>query len=270
MNAVALGPFVFDAVRLSAIVGIIVFAVVGSILAHRSSPRLSGWTTATILSGIVGARAWHVGAHIGSFTEEPWRILAIWQGGFSIAGAFIGTALGFAWLFIRSRNDVPKAITALAMGLLSWFAVTYLTQQGPGPPAPTEAYRTIDEEASVVIAARAGRPLVLNLWASWCPPCRREMPMMAQMERQHPDVDFIFANQGEQLQAIKIYLTKSGVDLQTVLLDPSMALSKRYAAVGLPATLIIRADGTLAGTHLGEISKETLLEAISALTSEPD
>ncbi|MFJ1311532.1 TlpA family protein disulfide reductase [Agrobacterium sp. P15N1-A] len=64
---------------------------------------------------------------------------------------------------------------------------------------------------------------------------------------------------------IELYLKRSGLDLGTVLLDPATSLSKHYHAVGLPATLLIRADGGLDGAHLGEISKETLLEAISAL-----
>jgi thiol-disulfide isomerase/thioredoxin len=253
VNAVAFGPFAFDAERLASIVGIFVFASVGSILAHRWSPRLGGWTTATILTGIITARAWHVGDHMVSFAEEPWRILAVWQGGFSTTGALVGIALCLVWVCVRNRPALPWAILTIATGLLAWLAVMQLTSQGADTPAPTGLYQTFDDRAQVVISERANRPLVLNLWATWCPPCRRELPMMAQMVHAHPDVDFIFANQGERREAIELYLKRSGLDLGTVLLDPAMALSKHYDAVGLPATLLIRADGALDDAHLGDL-----------------
>ncbi|MCZ4088779.1 TlpA family protein disulfide reductase [Sinorhizobium psoraleae] len=110
-----------------------------------------------------------------------------------------------------------------------------------------------------------GRPAVLNLWASWCPPCRREMPMMADMAGSNPQVDFLFANQGEGRKAIAAYLRHTGVDLKTILLDPFADLSRHYGAMGLPATLFINPDGTLAATHLGEISREALAERLVAL-----
>ena len=55
--------------------------------------------------------------------------------------------------------------------------------------------------------------------------------------------------------------------LQTVVLDPFANLSRHYGAVGLPATLFINPDGTLAASHLGEISREALSERLAALSS---
>lgn len=67
---------------------------------------------------------------------------------------------------------------------------------------------------------------------------------------------------------IAAYLRQTGVDLETILLDPFSDLSRHYAAIGLPATLFINPDGTLAATHLGEISRETIAERVTTLSSE--
>ncbi|PZR64575.1 MAG: hypothetical protein DI537_51650 [Stutzerimonas stutzeri] len=82
------------------------------------------------------------------------------------------------------------------------------------------------------------------------------------------DVDFVFANQGEQAAKIADYLRSANLDLPQAVLDPQLLLSRHYSAVGLPATLFLAADGTLAGSHLGEISREVLAQKIQELKSE--
>src|SRR3546814_14561413 len=64
------------------------------------------------------------------------------------------------------------------------------------------------------------RPMVLNLWATWCPPCRREMPVLEQAQGRYPGVVFVLVNQGEDRGTIHRYLDRAGLDLDHVLLDP--------------------------------------------------
>lgn len=268
MNAVAIGPFAFSADRFSVIVGLVVFMVVGSILSARVDDRLGSWTTTAALAGLVGARAVHVLSHAGSFAQDPWRILAIWQGGFSWIGGLIGVAVASAILWRKARHVTPWAAASIAAGLFAWVVVTTLVNGGATPRAPEAAYAVYAKPEMVSIADRKGRPAVLNLWASWCPPCRREMPMMADMAASNPQVDFLFANQGEGKEAIAAYLRQTGVDLDTILLDPFSGLSRHYGTIGLPATLFINPDGTLATAHLGEISREVLAEKIASPSTQ--
>lgn len=265
MNAVAIGPFAFSADRFSVIAGLIIFMTVGSLLAARVDNRLGAWTTATALFGIVGARMVHVLTHVESFLQEPWRVLAIWQGGFAATGGLIGILLATVMLWRKAPQIAAWATMPLAAGFFVWIAATTLTERGAAPLAPETAYPVLAQDKSLAIADRKGRPAMLNLWASWCPPCRREMPMMAEMARSNPQVDFLFANQGEGREAIIAYLRQTGVELETVLLDPFADLSRHYGAIGLPATLFIKPDGTLATAHLGEISREALAEKLGAL-----
>ncbi|MBN0545244.1 TlpA family protein disulfide reductase, partial [Pseudomonas aeruginosa] len=72
---------------------------------------------------------------------------------------------------------------------------------------------------SVQLADFRGRPLVINLWASWCPPCRREMPVLQQAQAENPDVVFLFANQGESAETVRHFLQGENLRLDNLLFD---------------------------------------------------
>src|SRR3546814_11946076 len=67
----------------------------------------------------------------------------------------------------------------------------------------------------------AGRPFVVNLWATWCPPCRRELPMLADVAA-NSDIPILLANQGENRQAVADYLLAGGISPRSVVLDTHM------------------------------------------------
>lgn len=265
MNVVTLGPLAFASDRLAAIISIFAFLALGSWLAHRYDKRLAPWTTAAVLSGLIAARALHVLLHIDSFLSEPWRALYVWQGGFSWIGGVIGVAITLLLLARQSRRTLPMAAVTLVSGVFVWFVFTTLWQAAEGPSAPRFTLARLDGSRAPAIADRAGRPAVVNLWASWCPPCRREMPLLAEAAAALPDVDFIFANQGEGAVAIQSYLDDENLELENVVLDPAHSLSRHYAAPGMPVTLFLGADGQVVTSHFGEISREALDVAIARL-----
>ncbi|MFH1340466.1 MAG: TlpA disulfide reductase family protein [Pseudomonadota bacterium] len=264
MNVITLGPLALASDRLAAILGIMVFLVVGSLLAARYDRRLAPWTTTAVLSGLIAARAAHVLFHIDSFMDEPWRVAYVWQGGFSWIGGLFGVAIATYFLARKAGKSLPFAAISLASGLFVWFVFTTLMTSGEGPAAPRFALATLDGNETLSIADRKGRPAVVNLWATWCPPCRREMPLLAEFASQ-PDVDFIFANQGEAAPAIRSYLGNAGLTLDTVLLDPFSDLSRHYRAVGMPVTVFLNPDGSVETMHFGEISREALTAALAKI-----
>lgn len=266
MNAVSIGPLAFDLERLAAILGIGAFVALASFLSSRTDSRLGPWSTWTLVLGLIGARVGHVLPHLESFLSEPWRILAFWQGGFSATGALAGVAISTVLLLRRSSGLLPWAAGSLAAGALVWFSTLAILGSNGAIAAPDTRLETLDGR-SIALSERDGRPLVVNLWASWCPPCRREMPMMAEMARRHPQIDFVFANQGEGQERVADYLAAAGIVIDTVIADRTSLLSRHYKAPGLPATLFIHPDGTLAASHLGEISRETLSEQIKRIAA---
>jgi len=120
---------------------------------------------------------------------------------------------------------------------------------------------TLDERP-VSLGSYAGRPVVLNLWASWCPPCRREMPVFEQAQKQFPDVAFVLVNQGESAQQAQAFLQSEGLDLTDVLLDPSSQAMQAMGSRGLPTTLFFDAQGRQVDSHLGEITMPSLKDKV--------
>lgn len=263
MNAVSIGPLVFASDRFAAVLGVFAFLLVTSILARRVEPAIGRWSIWALISGLVAARLGHVALHWESFVGEPWRMLAVWQGGFQPVAGLIGVLL-VSIFFIRSLASGLAAAGALGLGLVISIGVTQLTQATLGQPAPTIALQQMDGP-SMAVSDVAGKPAVINIWASWCPPCRREMPLLAEVAASRDDVAFLFVNQGEGPGTIRTYLSSQNLKLDRVLLDQAMQLPRHYGTMGLPITLFLRADGTLAAMHMGEISREALNANIAKL-----
>ena len=108
-------------------------------------------------------------------------------------------------------------------------------------------------------------PLVVNLWATWCGPCRRELPMMHDMAAQNPDITFVFVSQGESTAKVNKYLLDNKLELSHVLLDKKGVLAHRFQSRGLPTTLFFDTSGNLVEAHLGELSSVQLFNSVMAL-----
>ena len=266
MQAVSIGPLVFAGDRLAAIVGIGVFMVATSIMSSRLDPRIGRWSTWALIGGFAAARLGHVIGNATSFTAEPWRILAVWQGGFSWPWA-AGSVAAVSVVLLRTRRTAIGAVVSLAIALFAWNVVWQLTNATPSTPMPDVVLENI-KGGDTPLTSFSGKPVVLNLWASWCPPCRREMPMMAEMAASRPEITFLFVNQGERRAAIESFLSGQTFTLPNVLLDPRQEVARHYAMPGLPVTLFLGPDGKLRSLHVGEISREALMSAISRLLAQ--
>ena len=263
MNAISLGPIVMAADRFAVILGIFTFILATGFLTRRIDQRFHAWSWWVLIGGIVAARAGHVLVHWQSFAAEPLRIFALWEGGFHWPSALVAIALSI-FLVLRTGRLRLWALLPLALGLVVWNTAWQLSGETQAIALPEATFETLAGNRHPLDAGPA-TPKVINLWASWCPPCRREMPMMAEMASNSEGTEFIFANQGESRQIVERYLAQAGLSLDTVLLDQFGDLGRHYRAPGLPATLFVGADGVLSHAHLGEISREALQSGIDRL-----
>ncbi|MGE8681324.1 MAG: TlpA family protein disulfide reductase, partial [Achromobacter marplatensis] len=119
--------------------------------------------------------------------------------------------------------------------------------------------------APAALSAFHGKPTVINLWASWCPPCRREMPAFAKAQAANPDVNFVFLNQGEAPPDVAQFLAQHAPALRNVLLDPAGEASRKLSNRGLPATLFLDAQGRLVDLRVGELSTASLAQRLEAI-----
>jgi len=102
-----------------------------------------------------------------------------------------------------------------------------------------------------------GRPLVMNLWASWCIPCREEMPAFDELAIANPDIAFVGFAVDDQRNASEEFAAEIGVSYPLGV-DEERAIAARYPYVGLPTTYLIDADGIISRQIQGQVSKEQL------------
>ncbi len=270
MDAVRLGPFVFALERFAALAGVALFLLAVWWLGRRlnvlARRRLEAWSWRVLLVGFVAGRGMHVLAHWESFAGEPWRALAFWQGGFSAQAALVAAGLVSALELGRGRDILRPVALSLVLGLAGWSGVLMLRGPLEAPPPPPQIFTAIDGR-EISLIERDGRPLVLNLWATWCAPCRRELPMMAEVAAGHPGVDVVFANQREPAQRVGLFFASEGLQLDLVVLDDAGVLGRHYGAMGLPTTVFLDAEGRLREKHVGEISREAFAAALQRLTT---
>jgi len=107
-----------------------------------------------------------------------------------------------------------------------------------------------------------GRPTVVNLWATWCPPCQAEMPILAEAQAETPGLHIVFVNQGETRDVVSSYLTSHDLHIKNALLDPNLAVARAVSATAYPTTLFYDAQGRLLSAHLGQFSRATFAQAI--------
>jgi thiol-disulfide isomerase/thioredoxin len=112
---------------------------------------------------------------------------------------------------------------------------------------------------------KAGRPLVVNFWASSCKPCVQEMPALETVwQARKIDVKVIGINVGEELGVAETFATETGVSFE-LFRDPPSNLFNALQARGLPTTLYVTTDGRIIDRHTGELDQTAFAAGIDAL-----
>jgi len=101
------------------------------------------------------------------------------------------------------------------------------------------------------LAEYKGKAVLVHFWASWCGPCRHEMPLLTRWLKQHPDVTFIPVSLDDSLADAEHFLTSNHFDLPPQLTDQAQAMA--MGARGLPTTLVVAADGDIAARQIGAL-----------------
>jgi peroxiredoxin len=131
-----------------------------------------------------------------------------------------------------------------------------------GAPAPSFAFTTFDGQ-QIALADFAGRGVVLNFWASWCVPCREEMPYLDKVALASKDrgVAFMGLAMRDDEPSSRAFLDEVKVSYLTGA-DPDGDIARSYRVLGLPMTIFIRPDGTVARRWPGPISEAQLQEFV--------
>ena len=119
----------------------------------------------------------------------------------------------------------------------------------------------------VTLAGLAGKPVVVNFWATYCPPCRAEMPLLQRRAGPGSGVQLVLIDEGDSPDAARSFLASVGVH-QAALLDFDLKVGRAYGAVALPVTVFIRADGSIEGKQIGQLDDHVLAAQVWLLVNQ--
>ena len=124
---------------------------------------------------------------------------------------------------------------------------------------------------SIALSDFLGQIVVLNFWASWCPPCRQEMPELNELDKElkeSGDAVLITVNmtdgQRETVDTARQFINENGLGF-TVLFDDQGLLSYQFNVSAIPQTFILDRDGNISGTIIGSTTREAILGEVSAV-----
>lgn len=262
MLTLNIGPLALAMQHVLIIGSLLLATLVGWRVGRRQGLNPEKQLFGLLMVALLAARLAFVAVYFQHYREQPWGIVDIRDGGFiAWAGVLAAVLLG-AWQLYKNPPLRKPLGTAMMVGLLTWGAGNLVLQwqeresrlpdlalvELAGKPVNLQAYR--------------GKPLVINLWATWCPPCRREMPVLMKAQAEHPQVTFLFVNQGESPQEIQRFIQSQGLAINNVLLDRHNELGKLAGSMALPTTLYFDSEGRQVGNHLGELSQASLARAL--------
>ena len=122
-------------------------------------------------------------------------------------------------------------------------------------PAPALAGATLDG-GSFDLADHRGKVVVVNVWASWCAPCRREYPLLERASAQMPAdrIQFVGINTQDTIEDAQAFLDEMGGSHYPNVLDPEGRMAIEWGTFGVPETFVIDQQGRLRTKHIGEFS----------------
>jgi peroxiredoxin len=134
----------------------------------------------------------------------------------------------------------------------------------PGEIAPPFERTTLDGEALALVDLR-GSPVIVNFWATWCAPCREEMPQLQALYETYATdgLRILGVNMGESPRAVAAWRAGFGLTFD-LLLDPDERLARTYALLGYPTTVVISPEGVVLRVYRGAVTAAQLEDALSA------
>ena len=262
MLTVTLGPLTMALNHLLMLAALGVACLVGWWAARRGGESPESALFNLFLIGLLCARLGFVLAYWPMYRDDLLQVIDIRDGGFLLWSGLVGIVLATLWQGWRQPGLRRPLGWALFSGALFWGLASLGSHlYSKGTALPELSLRNAAGQ-SVALHSYRGKPLVINIWATWCPPCRREMPVLQQAQGEYPHVTFIFVNQGETPENVTTFLATTGLSLTHVLFDGTGVLAQRVGSMALPTTLFYDADGRLIGSHLGELSRASLRHAL--------
>ena len=202
-NTLQIGPVTVPFQLLLVFAAMALALFVASFLGRKAGVDAHTALFRLLLLALLAARLGFVIQYRTLYLATPLDMLDVRDGGAGVAAAWIG-ALVLGWRRSSVRFSV---VSALAVATLVWGLGTAALAWQPVQKSelPSISLTSVDGRP-VGLSAFASAPMVVNLWATWRPPCQSEMPVMAKAQTDNPGIHFVFLNQGESQSKVWAYL----------------------------------------------------------------
>lgn len=255
---VNLGPIALPLIVLLFVISVTIGLLLAAWFTRHKPFGVTDEILTIIVIGLLAGRVIFVLHYLHDY-DSLWQMIDFRDRGIDVTGAFIAAALALFW---QSLHKPAKRRALLAGSLISCivFSLTMFVSQPNSRIVnlATLELHTLDQQPVLITELMESKLTVVNLWASWCPPCQREMPVLQQAEQDYPQVRFVLINQQEAAATIQAYLTKHDLTFSHLLIDETGEAAKRLDARGLPATFFFNENGQLVEQHFGELSAASL------------
>ena len=149
----------------------------------------------------------------------------------------------------KNPNDLPSVL------------INKLAPAFPAKPLPA-LMRNNKQVPAITKEFVAGKVVMVNVWASWCVPCRQEHPIISKFAQENTDVVLVGINYKDKTPNALRFLGALGNPYAAVSIDPNGAASIDWGVYGIPETYILDRTGTIIHKHVGPISPRVLKEKL--------
>ena len=150
------------------------------------------------------------------------------------------------------NNKLSRSLPRLLMAcLISIMCVSLAGAASVKGPAPNFTLKSLGGN-NLKLSEMTGNVVLINFWASWCGPCREEMPLLNALHKKYQPLGFtvLGVNVEEQIDGARGFLSNVPVDFP-ILLDNENKVSKQYKVVAMPTTVVVDRDGNMRYLHEG-------------------
>ena len=149
---------------------------------------------------------------------------------------------------IKISRSLPRLLTAC---LISLVCVSLTGAASVKGPAPNFTLKSLSGK-NLKLSEMTGNVVLINFWASWCGPCREEMPLLNALHKKYAPLGFtvLGVNVEEDMEGAMNFLGHVPVDFP-ILLDNTNKVSKQYKVVAMPTTVVVDRDGNMRYLHEG-------------------
>jgi len=297
-DSIALGPLLLPTQALLLLIATAAALGVLSLLRDAEPPlraRAEARLFIALVLGLLGARIGWILRHWQAYADSPGALLAFRDGGYDPWIGLVVGAVAVLVMAVRQPGErraeaagtaephpVPPSMReeatlrpAAAARLNPWQRLLLIPAaaglsvllagqillglHARAGATPLPSMQVLDLEGRPQrLPMGQGRPQVINLWASWCAPCRREMPAFARVQALRSDVDFVYLNIGESPAEIAAFTRTLALPLAPIWRDPAGSVPERLQVRGYPTTLIVDGEGRLLHRRSGELSEASL------------